>query len=42
MIVKNVIDSVKAIKTKGKIDINQFKEDMIHFCEINGVDMDYI
>ena len=26
MIVKNVVDSVKAIKTKGKIDFNHFKE----------------
>lgn len=37
LIVKNVVDSVKAIKAKGKIDFNRFKEDMIHFCEINGV-----
>ena len=37
LIVKNVVDSVKAIKTKGKIDFNRFKEDMIRFCEISGV-----
>ena len=37
LIVKNVVDSVKAIKTKGKIDFNHFKEDMIRFCEISGV-----
>ena len=36
-IVKNVVDSVKAIKAKGKIDFNHFKEDMISFCEISGV-----
>lgn len=37
MIVKNVVDSVKAIKTKGKIDFNHFKEDMMSFCEISGI-----
>lgn len=37
LIVENVVDSVKAIKTKGKIDFNRFKEDMIRFCEISGV-----
>lgn len=37
LIVKNVVESVKAIKAKGKIDFNRFKEDMIRFCEINGV-----
>ena len=37
LIVENVVDSVKAIKTKGKIDFKRFKEDMIRFCEISGV-----
>ena len=37
LIVENVVDSVKAIKTKGKIDFGRFKEDMIRFCEISGV-----
>lgn len=37
LIVKNVVDSVKTIKTKGKIDFNRFKEDMISFCEMSGV-----
>ncbi len=37
LIVKNVVDSVKAIKTKGKIDFNHFKEDMINFCEVKGI-----
>ena len=37
LIVENVVDSVKAIKTKGKIDFNRFKEDVIRFCEISGV-----
>lgn len=37
LIIENVVDSVKAIKTKGKIDFNRFKEDMIRFCEISGV-----
>lgn len=38
LIVKNVVDSVKSIKTKGKIDFNRFKKDMIRFCEMNGVE----
>lgn len=37
LMMKNVVDSVKAIKTKGKIDFNRFKEDMITFCEMSGV-----
>ena len=37
LIIKNVVDSVKAIKTKGKIDFNRFKEDMTSFCEVNGI-----
>lgn len=37
LIVKNVVDSVKAIKAKGKIDFNRFKEDMIRFCKTSGV-----
>ena len=38
LMMKNVVDSVKAIKAKGKIDFNLFKEDMMNFCEVNGVD----
>ena len=37
LIVKNIVDSVKAIKTKGKIDFNHFKEDMMNFCEASGI-----
>ena len=37
LIIKNVVDSVQAIKTKGKIDFNRFKEDMTSFCEVNGI-----
>lgn len=37
LIVKNIVDSVKAIKTKGKIDFNHFKEDMMNFCEAIGI-----
>lgn len=37
LIVKNIVDSVKAIKAKGKIDFNLFKEDMMSFCEANGI-----
>ena len=31
------VHSVKAIKTKGKIDFNHFKEDMMSFCEVSGI-----
>lgn len=37
LIVKNIVDSVKAIKTKGKIDFNHFKEDMMNFCEASDI-----
>lgn len=37
LIMKNVVDSVKAIKSKSKIDFNLFKEDMMRFCEVNGI-----
>ncbi len=37
LIVKNVVDSVKAIKTRGKIDFKHFIEDMICFCDSHGV-----
>lgn len=37
LIIKNVVDSVKAVKSKGKINFNLFKEDMMHFCEVNGI-----
>ncbi len=37
LMMKNVVDSVKAIKVKGKIDFNLFKEDMMSFCEVNGI-----
>ncbi len=37
LIIENVVDSVKAIKTKGKIDFNLFKEDIKSFCELNNI-----
>ncbi len=37
LIIKNVVDSVKAIKTRTKIDFKLFKEDMNKFCEENGI-----
>ena len=37
IIVKNVLDSVKAIKTKGKIDYEEFKKDVNIFCEQNDI-----
>jgi len=37
LIVKNVVDSIKAIKTRGKIDFKLFESDMIKFCEENNI-----
>ncbi len=37
LMVKNIVDSVKAIKVKSKIDFELFKEDMASFCEVNGI-----
>jgi hypothetical protein len=37
LIVKNVVDSVKAIKSKGKIDFKLFESDMMKFCEENNI-----
>lgn len=37
LIIDNILKSVKAISKKGKIDFNHFKEDVVSFCEINGV-----
>lgn len=37
LIIKNVVDSVKVIKTRAKIDFKLFKEDINKFCEENGI-----
>ena len=37
LIVKNVVDSIKAIKAKGKLDFKLFESDMIKFCEENNI-----
>lgn len=37
LIVKNVVDSIKAIKTKGKIDFKLFESDMMEFCDENNI-----
>lgn len=37
LIVKNVVNSIKAIKTRGKIDFKLFESDMIKFCEENNI-----
>ena len=37
LIIDNVIKSVKVISKKGKFDFNDFKEDIISFCEMSGV-----
>lgn len=37
MIIENVLLSIKRISQKGKIDLVRFKEDIIHFCGLNGV-----
>lgn len=37
LIIDNIIKSVKVISKKGKFDFNDFKEDIISFCEMRGV-----
>lgn len=37
LIIDNIIKSVKVISKKGKFDFNDFKEDIISFCEMSGV-----
>lgn len=40
LIVINVLDSIKAVKTKGKIDFISFRKDMIIFCKENNIIID--
>lgn len=37
LIIKNVLASVKSIKTKGKIDYDAFEKDMWIFCKENKI-----
>lgn len=37
LIVKNVVDSIKAIKTKGNMDFKLFESDIIKFCDENNI-----
>lgn len=37
LIVKNVVDSIRTIKAKGKIDFKLFEADMITFCKENDI-----
>ena len=37
LIVKNVVDSIKAIKTRGKMDFKLFESDMKKFCDKNNI-----
>lgn len=37
LIIDNILKSVKVISKKGKFDFNDFKEDIISFCEMRGV-----
>ncbi len=37
LIIDNILKSVKIISKKGKFDFNDFKEDIISFCEMRGV-----
>lgn len=39
LIVKCVLDSVKSVKVKGKIDYMRFEEDMLLFCDDNGIEL---
>ena len=36
LIIDNILKSVKVISKKGKFDFNDFKEDIISFCEMRG------
>lgn len=38
-IITNVLKSVKAIKSKGKIDYKLFESDMMEFCENNNIEI---
>lgn len=37
LIIDNIIKSVKVISKKGEFDLNDFKKDIISFCEMSGV-----
>ena len=37
LMIKNIVESVKVIKAKGKIDFEHFKEDMKSFCEVKEI-----
>lgn len=37
LIIDNIVKSIKVISKKGKFDFNNFKEDIISFCEMSGV-----
>lgn len=40
LIVKNILASVKAVKTKGKIDYDAFEKDMYIFCKEKNIIID--
>lgn len=37
LIIQNVLASVKAIRTKGKFNFDEFKRDIITFCGMNNI-----
>ena len=37
MIIKNVLESVKAVSKRGKIDYNVFESDVTEFCKNNSI-----
>lgn len=38
LIIDNIIKSVNVISKKGKLDFNNFREDIISFCEMKGME----
>ena len=41
MIIKCILDSVKSVKGKGKIDYAKFEKDMLLFCDNNDIKLNF-
>lgn len=39
--IKNILDSVRAVSKRGKIEYVQFRKDIIDFCKEEGIEMDF-
>ena len=40
LMAKNILDSIKVIRAKGKIDYDRFEKDFLKFCKDQGVKVD--